>query len=135
MMTLRMSLQKNLIHYRMEPRKKGPKKSVKNNKKSENTVGKKQRHPDDDDDEEDQFYYYCDKCSNKFNDWKELQKHKLDCVKVAKKFYMHKVQQRLSAKSNDGTNILISIIQTNRNILYVMNTRNITCSKNHTTNI
>ena len=35
-----------------------------------------------DEDEEDDFYYHCDKCSQKFTDWKKLQKHKLDCVKV-----------------------------------------------------
>ena len=80
-------------------KKKGEGKSVKSNQKSENTVGKKQRDPDDDDDEEDQFYYYCDKCSNKFNDWKELQKHKLDCVKVAKKFICTKCNRGFQQKT------------------------------------
>ena len=79
--------------------KKGDEKSGKKNKKSENTVGKKQRDPDDDDDEEDQFYYYCDKCSNKFNDWRELQKHKLDCVKVAKKFICTKCNRGFQQKT------------------------------------
>ena len=42
----------------------------------------KYKSANDDDEEEDDFYYHCDKCSQKFDDWKELQKHKLDCVKV-----------------------------------------------------
>ena len=37
------------------------------------------------DEEDDDFYYHCDKCSQKFTDWKELQKHKIDCVKVSSK--------------------------------------------------
>ena len=37
-------------------------------------------------DKEDDFYYYFEKCLNKFSDWKELQKHKTDCVKVPQKF-------------------------------------------------
>ena len=28
------------------------------------------------------FRYYCDKCNEKYTDWKELQKHKYDCVKI-----------------------------------------------------
>ena len=52
-----------------------------------------------DDDEEDQFYYYCDKCSNKFKDWQELQKHKLDCVKVAKKFICPKCNRGFQQKA------------------------------------
>ena len=43
-----------------------------------------------DEDEEDDFYYHCDKCSQKFTDWKKLQKHKLDCVKVPRKFMCSK---------------------------------------------
>ena len=84
-------------------KKKGEGKSNKSNQKSENTVGKKQRDPDDDEDEEDQFYYYCDKCSNKFNDWKELQKHKIGLCESCQKIYLHKIQQRIPAEDNDGT--------------------------------
>ena len=32
------------------------------------------------DEQDDDFYYHCDKCSQKFTDWKELQKHKIDCT-------------------------------------------------------
>ena len=42
--------------------------------------------PANDDEADDDFYYHCDKCSQKFTDWKQLQKHKIDCVKVPCKF-------------------------------------------------
>ena len=57
----------------------------------------------DDDEEEDDFYYHCDKCSQKFDDWKELQKHKLDCVKVPRKFACSKCNRGFQQKKNDGT--------------------------------
>ena len=68
-----------------KPKKKDTKdKSVKSseNVKAENDVddGK----PDDEEDGGD-FGYYCDKCNEKYTDWKELQKHKYDCVKIAQK--------------------------------------------------
>ena len=80
-----------------QPKKK--KKAEGNTGESENTGAKTHQNPDDDDDEEDQFYYYCDKCSNKFNDWKELQKHKLDCVKIAKKFVCKKCNRGFQQKA------------------------------------
>ena len=45
--------------------------------KSENT----DEH-DKPDDGKDNFGFYCDKCFSKFDDWKEMQIHKLDCVKI-----------------------------------------------------
>ena len=80
-------------------KKRGAGKSVNTDSRSEDTVTKDHKDPDDDDDEEDQFYYYCDKCSNKFNDWKELQKHKLDCVKIAKKFICKKCNRGFQQKA------------------------------------
>ena len=50
-------------------------------------------------DEEDDFYYHCDKCSKKFLDWKELQKHKLDCVKVPRKFICSKCNRGFQQKT------------------------------------
>ena len=49
--------------------------------------------------EEDDFYYHCDKCSMKFTDWKELQKHKIDCVKVPRKFQCSKCNRGFQQKS------------------------------------
>ena len=54
---------------------------------------------DEDEDEEDEFYYHCDKCSRKFTDWKELQKHKIDCVKVPRKFQCSKCNRGFQQKS------------------------------------
>ena len=60
-------------------------------KKSTNKTSKKKfvnkkpaskYNPANDDEEDDDVYYHCDKCSQKFTDWKQLQKHKIDCVKV-----------------------------------------------------
>ena len=80
-------------------KKKAKGKSGNSTGQSENTGVKTHKDPDDDDDEEDQFYYFCDKCSNKFNDWKELQKHKLDCVKIAKKFVCKKCNRGFQQKA------------------------------------
>ena len=52
----------------------------------------------DENDEEDDFYYHCDKCSRKFTDWKELQKHKIDCVKVPRKFQCSKCNRGFQQK-------------------------------------
>ena len=52
-----------------------------------------------DEDEEDDFYYHCDKCSQKFTDWKKLQKHKLDCVKVPRKFTCSKCNRGFQQKT------------------------------------
>ena len=49
--------------------------------------------------EEDDFYYHCDKCQNKFEDWKELQKHKIDCVKVLRKFSCSKCNRGFQRKT------------------------------------
>ena len=40
---------------------------------------------DEDDEDDDNFGYYCEKCSQKFTDWKEMKVHKLDCVKIPHK--------------------------------------------------
>ena len=40
---------------------------------------------DEDDEDDDNFGYYCEKCSQKFTDWKEMKVHKLDCVKIPRK--------------------------------------------------
>ena len=80
-------------------KKKTEVKSSNSTVQSENTGVKTHKNPDDDDDEEDQFYYYCDKCSNKFNDWKELQRHKLDCFKIAKKFVCKKCNRGFQQKA------------------------------------
>ena len=50
-------------------------------------------------DEEDDFYNYCDKCLNKFSDWKELQKHKIYCVKVPQKFSCSKCNKGFQQKT------------------------------------
>ena len=52
-----------------------------------------------DEDEEDDFYYHCDKCSQKFTDWKKLQQHKLDCVKVPRKFTCSKCNRGFQQKT------------------------------------
>ena len=52
-----------------------------------------------DEDEEDDFYYHCDKYSQKFTDWKKLQKHKLDCVKVPRKFTCSKCNRGFQQKT------------------------------------
>ena len=51
-----------------------------------------------DDEEDDDFYYHCDKCSQKFSDWKELQKHKIDHVKVPRKFSCSKCNRGFHQK-------------------------------------
>ena len=77
-------------------KKKTPKKFV--NKKP--AAKYKPVHEDEDqNDEEDDFYYHCDKCSRKFTDWKELQKHKIDCVKVPRKFQCSKCNRGFQQKS------------------------------------
>ena len=58
----------------------------------------KYKSANDDDEEEDDFYYHCDRCSQKFDDWKELQKHKLDCVKVPRKFACSKCNRGFQQK-------------------------------------
>ena len=52
-----------------------------------------------DDEEDDDFYYHCDKCSQKFTDWKQLQKHKSDCVKVPRKFSCSKCNRGFQQKT------------------------------------
>ena len=59
--------------------------------------------PANDDEEDDDFYYHCEKCSQKFTDWKQLQKHKIDCVKVPQKFSCSKCNRGFQQKKNDGT--------------------------------
>ena len=54
---------------------------------------------DHDDEADDDFYYHCDKCSEKFTDWKQLQKHKIDCVKVPRKFSCSKCNRGFQQKS------------------------------------
>ena len=77
-------------------KKKTPKKFV--NKKP--AAKYKPVHEDtNENDEEDDFYYHCDKCSRKFTDWKELQKHKIDCVKVPRKFQCSKCNRGFQQKS------------------------------------
>ena len=55
--------------------------------------------PANDDEADDDFYYHCDKCSQKFTDWKQLQKHKIDCVKVPRKFSCSKCNRGFQQKS------------------------------------
>ena len=74
-------------------RKKSPQKTFVN-KKPGAKKGK-----GNDEDEEDDFYYHCDKCSQKFTDWKKLQKHKLDCVKVPQKFTCSKCNRGFQQKT------------------------------------
>ena len=60
-------------------------KKAKNKRGQKKLVNKKpasKYDPVNDDEADDNFYYHCDKCSQKFTDWKQLQKHKIDCVKV-----------------------------------------------------
>ena len=55
--------------------------------------------PANDDEADDDFYYHCDKCSQKFTDLKQLQKHKIDCVKVPRKFSCSKCNRGFQQKS------------------------------------
>ena len=55
--------------------------------------------PTNDDEADDDFYYHCDKCSQKFTDWKQLQKHKIDCVKVPRKFSCSKCNRGFQQKT------------------------------------
>ena len=83
---------------------------------------KTHKYPDDDEDEEDQFYYYCEKCSNKFNDWKELQKHKVDCVKITKKFVCKKCNRGFQQKAMMEQHFDFTT-QINQRDMFVMSTR------------
>ena len=108
-------------------RKKSPQKTFVN-KKPGAKKGK-----GNDEDEEDDFYYHCDKCSQKFTDWKKLRKHKLDCVKVPRKFTCSKCNRGFQQKQS-WNSILIFTTRKNPRSMFAMNTTNAMCTRNHMMN-
>ena len=86
-----------------------------------------------DEDEKDDFYYHCDKCSQKITDWKKLQQHKLDCVKVPRKFTCSKCNRGFQQKQS-WNSILISTTQKNPRSMFAMHTTNAMCTRNHMMN-
>ena len=85
-----------------------------------------------DEDEEDDFNYHCDKCSQKFTDWK-LQAHKLDCVKVPQKFMCSKCNRGIQQKTIMEQHFDFYHTKNPRS-MFAMNTTNAMCTRNHMMN-